>query len=50
VEIEGEAGPSETITEGTTELMASLEAGEYIFFCAVSGHREAGMEGTLTVE
>jgi plastocyanin len=50
VEIEGEVGPSETITEGTTELMASLEAGEYIYFCAVPGHREGGMEGTLTVE
>ena len=50
VEIEGEAGPSETITEGSTELMASLEAGEYVFFCAVPGHREGGMEGTLTVE
>ncbi|MGH3039183.1 MAG: cupredoxin domain-containing protein [Gaiellaceae bacterium] len=50
VEIEGEAGPSETITEGSTELMASLEAGEYTFFCAVPGHREGGMEGTLTVE
>jgi plastocyanin len=50
VEIEGEAGPSETITEGSTELMASLEAGDYTFFCAVPGHREGGMEGTLTVE
>ena len=49
VEIEGD-GVSDTITEGSTELMASLEAGEYVFFCAVPGHREGGMEGTLTVE
>ena len=49
VEIEGD-GVSDTITEGSTELMASLEAGEYVFFCNIPGHREGGMEGTLTVE
>lgn len=49
VEIEGD-GVSETITEGSTELIASLEAGEYVFFCNIPGHRDGGMEGTLTVE
>ena len=27
-----------------------LDAGEYVFYCDVAGHRGAGMEGTLTVE
>ncbi len=27
----------------------TLEAGEYDFFCPISGHRRKGMEGTLTV-
>jgi plastocyanin len=37
-------GPSETV-EGTFEA----DAGTYTFYCSIPGHREAGMEGTLTV-
>jgi plastocyanin len=34
----------------STTATAELESGEYAFYCAVPGHREGGMEGTLTVE
>ena len=35
---------------GVSEVTARVRAGEYAFFCTVPGHREGGMEGTLTVE
>jgi plastocyanin len=41
---------SETITGSETSLTLTLEAGEYTFYCAVGNHRDAGMEGTLTVK
>jgi plastocyanin len=33
----------------TSTVTANLKPGTYTFFCAVDGHRQAGMQGTLTV-
>ena len=53
VAIEGdgkEIAGSELIAESKTSVSTELAPGTYTFFCTVPGHREAGMEGTLTVK
>jgi plastocyanin len=52
VSIEGRGVDEEGRTVGqggTSTVTAELRPGEYDFYCSVAGHREGGMEGTLTV-
>jgi plastocyanin len=43
-------GQTDLVSSGTSNATVNLTAGTYTFYCTVPGHREAGMEGTLTVK
>jgi plastocyanin len=43
-------GQTPTFTGGTKSLTVQLTPGTYTYYCSVPGHRQAGMQGTLTVK
>jgi uncharacterized cupredoxin-like copper-binding protein len=43
-------GSSPTFAGGRRTLTLKLKPGTYTFYCSVPGHRQAGMEGTLSVQ
>jgi plastocyanin len=43
-------GATPTFQGGSKTLSLTLKPGVYTFYCSVPGHRQGGMEGTLTVK
>ena len=44
-----EVTKTDLVAEGQASTSAELQPGTYTYYCSVPGHRDGGMEGTLTV-
>lgn len=43
-------GATKIVTEAKTSTEVVLQPGAYVFYCSVNGHRQAGMQGQLSVQ
>jgi plastocyanin len=48
--IDGKGNGKVVSNGGTSEFSATFAPGNYTYYCSVDGHRQAGMQGTLTVK
>jgi plastocyanin len=46
---QGKLGGTKTVANGKIAGVVDLKPGDYTFYCSVDAHRQAGMEGKLTV-
>jgi plastocyanin len=43
-------GGTKAVSQGKANAVIDLKPGDYTFYCSIDGHRQAGMEGKLTVK